>query len=265
MFVAALAEAGAVLGRRDWIDEAEAVAGFLEEHLRRPGDGRWMRSWQIDGGARHLAYAGDHAWLVDAFTRLAEATGKARWIAAAVETAGTMLELFGDGPDAAGGLFTTAHDGETLIVRPKDLYDGAVPAANSVAALALARLGALTGEARFVAAARAIVGLLGDDLVERPLAYTNFLAAAELLSTGVTEVAVTGERPDLVAAYRSRFVPGAVLAWGERFASPLWDGRRDGFAYVCRDYVCQAPVAAADALVAQLSGTDSSTARMSSP
>ena len=173
-----------------------------------------------------------------------------------------MLELFWDAE--GGGLFTTGHDGEALIVRPKDVYDGATPCANSVAAVSLARLAALTGSVRYTDAAESILALVGDSLGAHALAFTNFLAAADLLHTGVTELAITGVRPDLVAAYRTRFLPNSVLAWGERYDSPLWDGRLDGLAYVCREFSCQAPVATADDLLAQL-GSASSTASTSSP
>jgi uncharacterized protein YyaL (SSP411 family) len=265
MTAAALAEAGAALARPDWVRAAEDVAEFLERELRGD-DGRWLRSWQAQGGARHLAYAGDYAWLVEAFTRLAEATGRARWVEAAAQTAEAMLDLFAD-PGA--GLFTTGRDAESLFVRPRDLYDGALPAANSVAAVALLRLGALTGNPRFTAGAGEIVGTVDDSLARQPLAYTNFLAAADLTVTGITEVAITGDRPDLVAAYLSSYRPTAVLAWGEPYASPLWDGREDGLAYVCRDFACRAPVATVDALSAELArsapSTSASTARTSSP
>ena len=265
MMAAALAEAGAVFGRPAWVQAAEDVATFLVSKLRRD-DGRWLRSWQADGGARHLAYAADYAWLIEAFTRLAEATGRARWVTAAAETAEALLDLFAD--PAGGGLFTTGHDAESLFVRPRDFYDGAVPAANSVAAVALVRLGALTGAARVNEGAGQIIDTVAGSFARQPLAYTNFLAAADLLSTGVTEVAVTGDRADLVAAYRSRYRPTAVLAWGERYPSPLWDGREDGFAYVCRDFACRAPVGTVDALLAELDGsssTSASTASTSSP
>ncbi|HLK43274.1 MAG TPA: thioredoxin domain-containing protein, partial [Thermoleophilia bacterium] len=265
MMAAALAEAGAVLGRPEWVQAAEDMATFLETELRR-GDGRWLRSWQADGGARHLAYAADYAWLVDAFTRLAEATGRARWVRAAEETADAMLELFSD--PAGAGLFTTGHDAESLFVRPRDFYDGAVPAANSVAAVALLRLGALTGNERFASTAEQIVATVAGSFARQPMAYTNFLAAADLLSGGITEVAVTGDRADLVAGYRSRYRPAAVLAWGERYASPLWEGREDGYGYVCRDFACRAPVDSVDALLAELDGSSPSspsTASTSSP
>ena len=77
--VAALAEAGAAAGEPAWVAAAVETAEFLLANLRRE-DGRWLRAWQADAGARHLAYATDHGALVDAFTRLAEATGEARWI-----------------------------------------------------------------------------------------------------------------------------------------------------------------------------------------
>ena len=64
---------------------------------------------------------------------------------------------------------------------------------------------------------------------------------ADLLTQGLTEVVITGDRPDLVAVVRERWLPGAVLAWGEPTASPLWEGRDGDRAYVCRNYACRLP------------------------
>ncbi|MDQ1374012.1 MAG: uncharacterized protein QOJ09_1350, partial [Actinomycetota bacterium] len=96
MFLSALAEAAGATGRSDWLGTAVSLGEFLLRELRRPSDGRWLRSWQRDGGARVLAYAADYAWLVDALVRLAEASGEARWIASAREAADGMLSLFWD-------------------------------------------------------------------------------------------------------------------------------------------------------------------------
>ena len=68
-------------------------------------------------------------------------------------------------------------------------------------------------------------------------------------------MAVAGERPDLLAVAREEWRPDMVLAWGERYDSPLWTGRGDGLAYVCRDYACQAPQDTPDGLRAQLAGS----------
>jgi uncharacterized protein YyaL (SSP411 family) len=250
LFLATLAEAAAATGEERWRAAAVGIGEFLLSSLRRE-DGRWLRSWQADGGARHLAYAADHAALVDAFTRLAELTGEARWVAEARTTADALLALFED-PEG-GGLFTTGHDAEALVARQKDLFDNATPSANSAGALALARLAMLTGEARYAEAADRMARLVGDAAGSHPTAFAHLLAALDVMAGPAAEVAVVGDRPDLVAAVLRRFLPRAVLAWGEPFPSPLWEGRTEGRAYVCEGFACQAPVDSVDALEAQLS------------
>jgi uncharacterized protein len=240
LFLSSLAQAASVFGRRDWLDAAIANAEFLLRELRAD-NGRWFRSWQADGRppARHMALAADHAALVDAFTRLAEATGEARWIAEAVRTADTMLDWFFD-PEQ-GGLFTTAEDAEALVVRQKDLTDGATPSANSTAAIALFRLAALTGEQRYANQADRILQLLAAAVDKAPAQHSNALVATDLRRRGLTEVVVVGDRPDLVRLAQSVWRPDTVLAWGEPYDSPLWHERDEGVGYVCRNYTCELP------------------------
>ena len=107
--------------------------------------------------------------------------------------------------------------------------------------MALLRLAALTGEVRYANHAERILLLAGAVLDQAPGAFSHLLAAVALHQGGITEVAVTGDRPDLLAAVREAWRPEVVLAWGERYESPLWDGRADGLAYVCEHYACQAP------------------------
>jgi uncharacterized protein len=249
LMLAALAEAAAATGRDDWLQAAVATGEFLVDNLRRP-DGRWLRSWQAGGGARHLAVAADYAALVDAFTRLAEATGQARWISAARATADDLIRLFWD--DANGGVFTTGSDAEQLVATTKDITDNATPSANSLAAVALLRLGALSGEGRYRDRAEEAMRLVGNVVVDHPLAFGHVLEAIDLRTHGVDELVVTGDRYDLVREVQRRFTPNVVLAWGERFDSPLWEGREDGRAYVCRDYACQLPVVEPEKLLHQL-------------
>jgi uncharacterized protein YyaL (SSP411 family) len=247
LFLSTLAEAAFV--RDDWLVAAEEIGDFLLANLRRD-DGRWLRSWQAETGGRHLAYAADHAALVDAFTRLYEATGRRRWLDEAQAVAAALVDLFWD--DEHGGLFTTGHDAEALVARQKDLLDGATPSASSTAAVALARLAALTGDRSYRERAEAIVRLLGPLAASHPMAFANLLAGLDLLVGGTVEVVVAGDRPDLVGEVRRRYLPTAVLAWGERFESPLWEGRSDGRAYVCEGFACRQPVETVDDLAAQL-------------
>jgi uncharacterized protein YyaL (SSP411 family) len=260
LMLATLAEAAAATGDPEWTTAAVANAEFLCSQLRR-ADGRWLRTWQgpVDGGveggeAKILAYAADHGALVEAFVRMAELTGEARWLDEASSTAAALLSLFWD--DEAGGVFTTGSDAEALVTRPKELMDNAVPSGNSLAAVGLLRLASLTGDEALRDRADAIVRLLGEPAARVPMAFGNLLLAVELLVLGTTEVVVTGDRPDLVDEVRRHWLPLAVTAWGERTDSPLWEGRdetdADGRAYVCRGYVCGMPASDVATLTTQL-------------
>jgi uncharacterized protein YyaL (SSP411 family) len=244
MAVAALAEAGGALNEPAWVTEAERAANFLLASLRRESDGRWLRSWQAGAGARHLAYASDHAWLTEAFVRLYEATGRAVWVERASEAADSLVELFFDPHERA--FATTGRDAEALIARPIDTQDGALPSTNSVACAALLRLATLTGESTYRDHALAVATAMEPAIESLPAAFAGMVAAACLCRVGLSEIVVTGERPDLLAAVRRRYLPTAVLASGEPFDSPLWEGRSGpgerGLAFVCRNHVCERPV-----------------------
>ena len=251
MMLATLAEAAWICGRADWLERAEANGAFLISHLREP-DGTWHRSWQRDASpqARHRALAADLAQLTDGFTRLAEATGRARWLDAAVETADALLDGCWD--EERGGVFTVPRGAEPLVARQKDLDDNAVPSANSAAAVALLRLGALTGTTRYLDRADGILALLAPLMSAAPTAAGNALVAVHLRHVGTTEVVVSGDRPDLLDALRRRWLPSVVIAHGERTPSPLWTGRNDDRAYVCRGNECLAPSSTPDDLLASL-------------
>lgn len=151
-----------------------------------------------------------------------------------------------------GGLFTTPDDGEQLVARQKELLDNATPSANSSAALALARLGALTGEARYTNHADQIIRLLARAVPQSPAAFSQALMAVASRQAGATEIVITGDRRDLLAEVRRHWLPDAVMAWGEPFDSPLWHQRADGLAFVCHDHACQLPAENVTDLAAQL-------------
>ena len=249
LMLATLSEAAMAVGREDWLNAARSNADFLCRTLRRD-DGRWLRSWQADAGAHTLGYAADHAAMVDGLTRLGEASGEARWTEMAVSTADMLLDRFLDVDH--GGFHSTGHDAEALVRRPKNLMDNAQPSANSLAAVALLRLGALVGDARYNEAAEGVLRLLGEQVGAHPTAFGHLLGAVDLFHTGITEVVVTGDRPDLVVAAADTWRPNVVLAWGEPFGGPMWEGRDGDRAWVCRNFACKAPVDTPDALRAAL-------------
>ncbi|MEY3615522.1 MAG: hypothetical protein RLZZ518_523 [Actinomycetota bacterium] len=249
LMVASLAEAAGAYANDEWAAAAQRAGNFLAATMRR-ADGRWIRTWHRDATPKHLAMAADLANLVDAFTRLYELSGVAKWIGLACEAADQLLAHHWDA--AEGGLFTTPNDGEQLIVRQKDLIDNATPSANSVAAFALQRLAALTGKEHYREHAEGIFKLLARIVVSAPTAFPHLLSALHLHHVGPTEIVITGKRGEFVQYVQTQWLPTVVLAWGESFDSPLFANRRDGLAYVCRQYACQAPAASRDELVTAL-------------
>jgi uncharacterized protein YyaL (SSP411 family) len=235
MMCSTLAEAAAATGRQDWATAAKEIAEWLLKNLRRE-DGRVLRSW-CQGKATLPGYAADYAWLIDCCTRLGELLGETKWTLEAAVIARELIRLFAD--EKRGFLYTTGCDVEALVVRPRDAHDGVTPAAGSVAALALARLGALLDDDGLRAASEGILNAARAEAETSPLAFAELIGAAALAEQGPIEIVITGERPDLVRTAQERFLPGAVLAWR---SGPLLAGREEGFAYVCRQGACLAPV-----------------------
>jgi uncharacterized protein len=266
MFLQALAEAAAALGRPDWMEAARANGRFLLDELRRP-DGRLLRSWQADATpgpdgrrARHLGYAEDYAALLGALVSLAEVDDVA-WLAPAREIAAGLCDLFAD----PGGFYTTGTDAEALITRPRDVFDNATPSANSLAANGLLRLAALTGESRWQEAGEAAVRAVGAVMGDHPTAFAELHGALERAIRPPIEVAVVGDPGDaamagLTGEVRRRFMPTAVSVTAPPGTGadltplladrPLVDSRPT--AYVCQHFACRQPVTDPSDLAAQL-------------
>jgi uncharacterized protein len=266
LMIAALAEAGAVLDRPDYLAAATACADFVWTKLR-DADGRLLRSWK-DGEAKLNAYLEDHAYLVEALLTLYEAGFDTRWFDAARETADAMIERFAD-PER-GGFFTTSHDHDALIARRKDVDDHPIPSGNSSAAFGLLRLAALTGEHSYEQRAVSIFRLFHRVAAQHPHAVAYLLRALDFHFASVKEVALIGPAAgngtpadglgDLAAVVRSGFRPHLVLAGGpEGTERPELMQQRTTVqgrpaAYVCEHFACQRPVTEPSELAASLGG-----------
>jgi uncharacterized protein YyaL (SSP411 family) len=253
LMIAALADAGAVLERDDYVDAAVAAAEFVMRDLRDSG-GRLLRTYK-DGEAKLNAYLQDHAFLLEALLTLYEATFDPRWFAAAREIADTTIERFAD--DERGGFFETSNDHEQLVARRKDLEDNPIPSGNSSAAFGLLRLAALTGEHSYEERAVGVFRLLHKLLPQHPQAFAHLLQALDFHLAPVKEVALVGDDvAPLERVVRSEFRPHLVMAGGDPDGVPLLEGRTpvDGraAAYVCERFACQRPVTAPGELAALL-------------
>jgi uncharacterized protein YyaL (SSP411 family) len=248
LMVSALAEAGAALGREDYLDAARACAEFLLAERRDPS-GRLLRTPPVPG------YLDDHAFLLEALITLYEASFEPRWYREATALADAMIERFED-PER-GGFFTTSAEHDELPVRRKDLEDSPIPSGNSAAASGLLRLALLSGEGRYERHALGVLRLLFPLAARHPLAFGHLLAAVDFYLAPVKEVAIVGPDPEsLLDVVRGAFRPHLVLAGGDPDGIPLLEGREpvDGraAAYVCQHFACQAPVLAPEELEAAL-------------
>ncbi len=243
----AFAEAGAVLGHPDFLAIAVAGAEFVMGSMR-DADGRLLRTWK-DGEGKLNAYLEDHAFLLEALIALYEATFDPRWLAEARGLADALLARFADAD--GGGFFATSSDHEQLVVRRKDIEDAPIPSGSSSATVGLLRLGALTGDARYEAAAVSHLRIVAPLLGAHPQAFAYALLALDLLVRPGREVALAGATDDpalaaLVGVVRERLRPGVVLAGPPGDGVELMAGREpvDGAAaaYVCEHFACRLPV-----------------------
>jgi uncharacterized protein len=263
LMVSALAEAGAVLGRSDYLDAARECADFILGALR-DSEGRLLRTYK-DGEGRLNAYLEDNAFLLEALLTLYESSFETRWFDEARALADAMIARFGD--TELGGFYSTSGDHEALIARRKEAGDHPIPSGNSSAALGLLRLAALTGEGSYEEWATGVLRLFGKAAPRQPEAFAHLLRALDFHTSPTSEVALvappapgdSGEPlSELAAIVRSRFRPHLVLAGGPEGADvpPLMRDRTavEGkpAAYVCEHFSCRTPVTSPEDLAALL-------------
>jgi uncharacterized protein len=173
LMICALADAGAALGQQRYLDAASQCADFLLGEMRDP-DGRLLRAYN-HGHAKIRGYLEDHAFLLEALIALFEATCEERWLERARAIAEEMIARFADTEN--GGFFSTASDGEALIVRRKDLEDTPIPSGSSSAAVGLLRLSQLTGEDEYERHAVSVLRLLQEIAPRHPSSFAHLLQA----------------------------------------------------------------------------------------
>ena len=241
--VAALAEAGRRLDRRDLVDAARACAEFLLGPLSTT-EGRLLRTWRA-GQARHAGVLDDYADVANGLYELHVATGELRWLQEARRLALLAVKLFGD--DERGGFFLTPVDGEQLVSRKKDFDDHPTPSGNSMLAYVLLRLARLWGDDDLERQAVGVFRFVAPQIPQAPSAFGHALSALDLHFSPPREVAVVGP-PDSEVARRelASFDPNAVVAFGPNDDVPLLRGKDyvDGrpAVYVCESFACRAPV-----------------------
>jgi uncharacterized protein len=251
LMLVSFASAASVLDREDYLEVAERNAQFVLNHLAEGH--KLLRTWK-DGQAKLNGYLEDYANFIEGLLSLFEATGSRLWLEEAVRFNRTLLDQFWD--EAGASFYLTGRDHEQLIARVKDFYDNATPAGSSVAVFNLLKLSVLTGEGHYRQKAEANLRSMKPALERYPTGFGYLLEAADFFVGPVREIAVIGPRQNsttrelLQTVYRS-YLPNRIVALCDPSSSdsareiPLLEGKSliEGkpAAYVCEDYVCQAP------------------------
>lgn len=261
MMIAALARASQTLQKPEYAQAAVKAADFIWEHMRRE-DGRLLARYR-DGEAAYSAYVDDYAYLIWGLQELYEATGMAKYLQYAITLKEQLITLFWD--EQQGGFYFTGQDGEQLITRTKEIYDGAMPSGNSVAAWTLAKLAAVTQDIELRQYAEQIVTTFTGTAEQYPTGYSMLLLAGLQLLQGNQEIVLAGKVEDIhfqemIAEVQKAYLPFASLiihadgTSGEAIRELLPHLQDKGMqqsqatAYICEGFVCHEPLTTVEAL-----------------
>jgi hypothetical protein len=266
LMIAAMARAAQVLGMPAYAAAAARAEAFLRSRVRRD-DGRLLARWR-DGEAAHLGYLDDYAFLAWGCLELYEATFEPEYLGEARRLVESMNSLFAD--EAEGGYFFSGSDGEPLLTRAKEVYDGASPSGNSVAALVLLKLARITGEGTYEERAESLFAAFAGGVSRMPSAHAQLLIALDFALGPSREIVLAADDGDprlhdLLAVVRRPFLPnkvvllrpasgdgGALAALAPAVAAQVGRGGAPT-AYVCERFSCQEPVTDAASLARLLS------------
>ena len=254
LMIAALAKGAQVCNEPEYADAAKRAADFILTDMRRP-DGRILHRYR-DGHAAILANVDDYAFLIWGLLELYETVFDVHYLQTALNLNSEMIRYFWD--EQNGGFYFTADDAEELIVRQKDIYDGAIPSGNSVAVLNLFRLARITANSDLEDKANKIMLAFSKDVKSEPFGYTQMMVGLDFGIGPSYEIVIVGnpeatDTKEMLNFLRKHFVPNKVvllrpsdqeepdiirLAKFTEYQSSF-DGKAT--AYVCLDYACKMP------------------------
>ncbi len=256
LMIAAFSKGYQVFGEQAYVDSARKATRFIMQNLRGK-NGRLLRRFR-EGDAAYLGYLDDYAFFAWGLIELYEATFEVSYLKEAIALTNDMTNLFWDRQIGSEGLYFTGQENEKLITRSKDLYDGALPSGNSVAASNFMRLARLTGNIDMEKKAEQITRTFAGHVEANPAAYTQFLNALNFMVGPTQEIVISGSpfhdsTKAMIRAVHSRFLPNNVLlllspgseseklAALSPFVQPMTPVDDKPTAYVCDNFSCKKP------------------------
>ncbi len=252
--IAAFARAAQALGESSYARAAAGAVDFILQKMRTP-NGRLYRRYR-QGEVANPGYADDYAFLIWGLLELYETVFDVNYLAEAVRLQEDMSRIFGD---TDGGFFYTGADGEKMIAKEKEIYDGALPSSNSVAAMNLLRLGKMTGNLEFEKQADLLMRSFSKQVAALPSAYTQFMHALDFALGPTREILIAGDfsslstrqmvekahrcySPNRVLMLKDIGKQGEDLSKIAPFTEPISSGENGPIAYLCENFTCRNPV-----------------------
>ena len=261
LMISALALGGRVLNDRRYTDSARRAADFILTRMRTP-EGHLLHRYR-EGEAGIPATANDYAFMIHGLLNLYMSQFDPALLQTAVTLQEVMVDRFWDGD--RGGFYLTAADDGDLPLRPKEVYDGALPSANSLSLLNLAQLSRMTGNMVWEDRAQELSRAFAGTIAKHPQAYTQFLNGLDFVLHPVKEVVIAGELANadtqrLIGTAGKTFTPDtvilvknnrnqALLAQVAGFTRPLKKIGNSATAHVCKGFACQEPTADVNTMV----------------
>ncbi len=254
LMIAALAKTGQALDEPKYIDAAERAGNFVISDLI-DSNGRLLKRYR-KGTAGVAAYLNDYAFMVWGLLELYEATFNTKYLKEAIRLNDIMLSRFWDEQD--GGFYMTADDSEKVIVRMKEIDDGAIPSGNSVAAMNLLRLSRITGRNVYASHTEKITTAFSNSLNSYPATSTHLMSALEFALNPTYEVVIVGkprasDTRSMLAALRKAFIPAKVVLFRSPdtedaeiltiapYTAAMTALNGNATAYVCENFSCKLP------------------------
>ncbi len=262
LMIAALAKGAQAFDDLHYVKAAKLSADFILKNMYQ-ADGRLLHRYR-DKQAAITAHLDDYAFLVWGLIELYEATFEIKYLQTALDLNRDLIIHFWD--NKHGGFYFTSDEGEDLLVRQKEVYDGAIPSGNSVAMLNLLRLGRITATTDFEEKAAKIGSAFSSTVTQMPAAYTQLMVALDFAMDSSHEVVIVGDlmkkdTVDVLKTLRAQFVPNKVVLFrpsGEDtsalshiapFTKNLSSLNGKTTVYVCTNYTCKMPTTEATTML----------------
>jgi uncharacterized protein YyaL (SSP411 family) len=263
MMISALAKAAIAFENKDYLMSAEKAMGFILKKMNT-AEGKLLHRYR-DGESGLNANIDDYVFLISALLDLYEASFNNEYLKNAIELNDELIKHFWDERD--GGFFFTPDDAQVLIIRSKEIYDGAIPSGNSIEMLNLIRLARITGNSAYENKVFKIINTFSRNIYSTPSTYTQALTALDFVYGPSYEIVICGEKDnedtkELLKTLNGNYIANKVVVLNRTddneiksiapFVKNQMRAQNKATVYVCMNFACKSPVTSGSELQAML-------------